>query len=241
MAEDTGAGKKSKPASPLKILQDSSWQFVGVVVSLIATLLSVVATYGSFQQPSRENLKALQVVILANIPVVQVDPSVASPPEIVYEGESVTNIFQVDVMVENYGNQPIRGTDYEQPIEFVFPLRTHIFQAELLESYPSNVETTLHIEANSVTLSPVLLNPEDRVTLRFVVGNMPANPASQPFNIKGGRIAGVQNIPVVTAANKYYRASPRTFAVAFAVISILSIIFLVLSITFLLTAIRGEK
>jgi hypothetical protein len=177
----------------MSILRDDIWQFVGAVVSIIAILVA----YNLFFL--EREIKALQIVILASSSLVEVEPSITQDIKISYRNQPVSDLSLIQVKVENIGNQAIRGRDYEQPIKFVFPPESKIVEAAVSESNPPNIGMTVQMEENIATLSPVLLNAGDRAIFRFLVVNMPSDFNEQPFQITGGRIAGVKNIPVIEA------------------------------------------
>jgi hypothetical protein len=186
------------------ILRDNIWQFVSVIVGIIA----IFVAYDIFFR-DRE-VKALQIVILASSSLVEVEPSIAQDIEISYRNQAVNNLSLIQVKVENIGNQVIRGGDYEQPIKFVFPSESKIVEAAVSESNPPNIGMTVQTEENIATLSPALLNAGDRVILRFLVVDMPSDFNEQPFQIAGGRIAEVKVIPVIEAIREEQVSRPST-------------------------------
>jgi len=177
----------------IRILRDNSWQFVGVVVAILATLVA----YYIFSQ--EREVKALQIVILANTSLVEIEPIIAEDIRLIYRDEPAVNLSLIQVKVENVGNQAIRSEDYVQPIRFVFPSEVKIVEASVSDSNPPNIGMKAQIETNAATLSPVLLNAGDRVIFRFIVVNMPADIGENPFQIEGARIVDVQSIDVIQA------------------------------------------
>jgi hypothetical protein len=176
----------------LQILRDQIWQFVSALVGALA----ILTAYHVFIL--QQEVKALQVVILASTSLVEVEQSVAEEIEVLYKDQTVTNLSLFQVKVENSGNQPIREEDYAKPIQFVFPPHAEIVEAVILESSPPSIGMTVQTERNSATLSPVLLNQEDRTIARFLVSNMPSSGGPQPFTVDA-RVVGVKDIKVVSA------------------------------------------
>ncbi|MBD3309538.1 hypothetical protein GF348_24375 [candidate division KSB3 bacterium] len=199
-----------------RFLRDNIWQFVGVIVSVIA----ILATYHIFfrQRP----VKALQVVILANTSLVEVKQDMAEKITVSYEGKTISNLSVVQLKIENTGNQPIRREDYERPIHIVFALEAEIVEAEIVESNPPNIEMNLEMPQddddlsaslhpdhqgqkddeeqtpNAAILSPTLLNPGDRVILRFLVINLETGGDTPPFLVDA-RVVGVKDVQLVSA------------------------------------------
>jgi hypothetical protein len=212
----------SKGRGVLKILRDSIWQFVGAVVGIVAVLVA----YNIFFL--QREVKSLQIVILASSSMVAVEPTVAQDIKILYRDQPAQNLSLIQVKVENNGNQPIRGEDYEQPIRLAFPSQSKIVEGTPLESNPPNIGLTVKTEGNIATLSPILLNEGDRIILRFIVIDMPSSVSEKPFQIAGGRIVGVKDIPIVRAITEKQvqessPTSPLEFLTSFIVLGVLAL------------------
>jgi hypothetical protein len=179
----------------LQVLRDQAWQFVGSLIGALA----IFATYHVFFL--ERDVKALQVVVLADTSLVGVERSVAEEITILYGDQAITNLSLFQVKVENNGTQTIREEDYVRPVEFVFPPQAEIVEAVVLESVPQSIGMTVQKEQNTAILSPVLLNEEDRVIIRMLVSNMPTNGGAQLFNIDA-RIAGVREVDLVSAIDE---------------------------------------
>ncbi len=176
----------------VKYLRDSIWQFVSAIIAVIAILISLYLFY------LQRDVRALQVVILANTSLVEVEESVASEIQIFYEDSPIANLSLIQVKLENTGNISIREEDYSQPIQLIFPPQTKIIEAVILEANPQNIGLTIQTNKNSATFSKNLFNPGDRVIIRLLVTDLSVNYTSQPFKIDA-RIAEVTSIPIVNA------------------------------------------
>jgi hypothetical protein len=174
------------------ILRDNIWEFVSVLVGALA----IFAAYNIFFL--ERDVKKLQVTILASTSLVEVEQSILNDIEMLYKGQPIANLTLVQVRVDNSGNEVIREEDYARPVRFSFPPQAEIVEAAILESSPPNIGMTVQTDQNTATLSPVLLNEEDRVIIRFLLVNMPTNGDAQPFEVDA-RIAGVKDISVVGA------------------------------------------
>ena len=84
----------------LRILRDSIWEFVAVIVGIVA----IIAMYNvSF---SEQEKRALQLVILTNTSLVEVEPSVSENIRIYYGERLISNLSVITIKLENTGNQP---------------------------------------------------------------------------------------------------------------------------------------
>jgi hypothetical protein len=146
----------------------------------------------------QRDVKALQIVILANTSLVEVEESIARNIKIFYDNLPIDDLTLIQVKLENSGNQSIREEDYSQPIQLVFPPEVEVIEAAIVDANPENVGLSLQVNKNTVTASNTLLNPDDRVIIRLLVTDLPLNSNVQPFRVKA-RIAEVKDIPVIDA------------------------------------------
>jgi len=188
--------KKPTLSRILRILRDPVWQFVGAITGVIVGVMAILGTYHIFFL--QREVKTLQVVVLTSTSLVEIEQSVAEEVKILYRDQPITDLSLFQVKVENSGNQTILEEDYARPIRFVFPSEAEIVEAMVLESSPRNIGMTVRKEQNTATLSSVLLNEEDRIIVRVLVSNMPADSDAQPFYVDA-RIAGVKETPIVNA------------------------------------------
>ena len=176
----------------LNYLRDSIWQFISVIIAVILFLISLYLSY------LQRDVKALQVVILANTSLVEVEESIARNIKIFYDNLPIDDLTLIQVSLENSGNQSIREEDYSQPIQLVFPPEAEVIEAAIVDASPENVGLSLQVNKNTVTASNTLLNPDDRVIIRLLVTDLPLNNNVQPFRVKA-RIADVKDISVIDA------------------------------------------
>ncbi len=175
-----------------RILRDPIWQFLGT----IAGLLAILATYNIFFL--EREVKALHIVTLASTSMVKVEQSITEDINVLYRDQPIANLSLFQIKIENAGNQAIREEDYVRPIKFTFPPQAEIVEADIVESRPPNIGMTVQWDQNHATLSPVLLNAQDRAIVRLLVTNMPFNSDAQPFDVDA-RIAEVKEVHLVEA------------------------------------------
>ncbi len=176
----------------LRIFRDGSWQAIGVFITIILAALGLV--YNEFIKPHYE----IQAVVLATTSLVEINEEFLKDIKIEFKGQLVNNLSLLQVKLENLGNQPVRRDDYDQPISFIFPKEATVIESTILESLPENIKIPLNIQKNVVTLEPTLLNPADKIILRFLFVNAPPVGQSLPFVIDA-RIANINKIEVITA------------------------------------------
>lgn len=176
--------------SILRAVRDPSWEFVGVLVSVIALVVSIAPVI------LREG-KALEVTLLADASAVKVENRVADSIVVYYRGRQVKNLSLLTVKIENSGGEPIEEADYARPVSFIFPEGAQIVEAKVVDAFPVDLGITVQAKGNRASLSESLLNSGDQAVIQFSVADIPSG-AKIPFRVSG-RIAGLK-LPQVRMA-----------------------------------------
>ena len=111
---------------------------------------------------------------------------------VIEEGSIVTISF------ENKGRKPIRSKDFESPIKIVLK-NASLIASRLKESYPKSLEPIITHDEESIFISPMLLNNNDKFTIQFLT-----NKKFQSFDVVS-RIAGISSILEFQSSEKPYR------------------------------------
>lgn len=168
----------------LEILRDPMWQFIGVVIGIIALII----TFLFWKQRQR---KALSYEILSNTPLLSIEEKIKGKLQIIFDGNSVENVHLIEVKLVNSGNEPIKPSDYERPINLTFGEDSRVLTSEVIETIPDNLKMELYTDEKSVKLSPILLNGGDSFTLKMIVSQFKIGDDDIKVD---GRIAGVKKI-----------------------------------------------
>jgi hypothetical protein len=167
----------------IRILKDPVWQFVGVIVGIAAIAVSFWLYYES------RPVKKLRVEILSNSPVVSLTSDVPKELQILYRGKPVQTLSLILLRLANTGTEPIRESDYSEPIRVSVSQNAEIGQVMVQETRPDGIYLAPTIIANNqVELTKVLLNPGDQAVLKILVLN---NDKTLKVN---ARIAGVRDL-----------------------------------------------
>jgi hypothetical protein len=175
------------------ILNNTVFQFV---LTTIIGLISIASAYNIFflEKP----VKSIQIVVLSAASLIDVESSISKDIQISYKGNNVSNLSLIQAKIENNGNQPIIDSDYARAIRFIFPSEARVLEANITESAPENIGISLQTISNTVTFSPALLNPQDRLIIRFLVTGIPNESVSKPFTVDA-RIVNLNRIDVISA------------------------------------------
>jgi len=184
------------------MLRKYLWQFLGALLALGA----IFSTYDVFirSRPVRE----LQVILDSAGPLVNKKPQIPGQTgsfpdlQLTINNYAVANAIVYEVTVKNSGNQPIVESDYSKPLAFNFSAKDEILDISITSSDPPNIGMVVNkTSAYQSEAAPVLLNPGDTVSIRFLVAVTDLTNLIDHFHIDG-RIVGVKAIELVT--------SPRT-------------------------------
>lgn len=189
------------------ILRDPVWQFAGAIIGAVAVAISIWAA-----------LRARRTKRLTYshrfTPLLSVGQAIRDKVSILYDGQPVTDVQLLSVVLRNSGDMPIVPADFVRPIELSVAAESTILTADVSATEPNDlgagIEWTRGSEAmadgasRTIVLQPLLLNPRDTVTLSLLVTG------SSALEVRG-RIAGVARI-ATAAPPLSRRASALSYA-----------------------------
>ena len=163
------------------IFRDPMWQFVAVLLTAIAILVSI-----SLYLKQRRR-KALSYSILSQTPLLSVKEEIKKELKILYNGKPVEQVHLIMVKIINSGNTPILSTDYERPISLNFGEKANVLTAAIVKMHPDSIQASFSVEGKNVVFTPTLLNAGDSFTLKMLITKL--------GEVKvDGRIVGVKEI-----------------------------------------------
>lgn len=176
----------------LELLRDPLWQFVGVILALVA-LGATLLIYRLQQQR-----KALSVDVSSQNQLLTVKEELEGRLQILYDGKPTKDIRLLVINVFNSGNVPITAPDFVQPLTLDTGGTSTILSAVITNADPVNLKATIDVDKHHVTLVPLLLNSKDSVTIKLLVSEF-----SDDVNIDG-RIIGVRSISKVGTTTRFH-------------------------------------
>jgi hypothetical protein len=167
----------------IRIFKDPVWQFVGVIVGIAAIAVAFWLYYKG------RPVKKLRIEILSNSPIVSLTPDIPKELQILYRGKPVQTLSLILLKLANTGTEPIRESDYSEPIRVSVSQNAEIGQVMVQETRPDGIRLAPTIIANNqVQMAKVLLNPGDQAVLKILVLNN-----DKTLNVDA-RIAGVRDL-----------------------------------------------
>jgi hypothetical protein len=162
------------------IIHDPTCQFVlNIVLGFFALVVSVFAILNG------RRWKGFTYEILFCNPLLS---AAVDRVQILIDGKTVNDVFFIVIQFRNSGNLPILASDFESKITLNFNHNTMVYLVEVIETKPAGIKATVNHTLNTVTLEPLLFNPEDSVTLGILVDQFTGR-----LHVEG-RIIGVKEI-----------------------------------------------
>jgi len=96
----------------------------------------------------------------------------------------------------NDGARPVSASEFESSIEITSKNKAEIVRASVTSTKPADLLPSISIDAGTVKIKPMLLNPGDLVTFAVL------STKDEPMFTSRARIAGVKTVPIVDAQSK---------------------------------------
>jgi hypothetical protein len=172
----------------MKLIKDPVWQFVAVVVAVVALIVAV-----SIYLIGRP-VKRLQVQILSNSPLISVNTEISPQIQILYKDKPVQTLSLILLRFENVGNEPIRESDYSKPIRILLSPNAEVGEVTVQETKPEGINLNPTVSAsNQVEIAKALLNPGDQAVLKVLALN---NDGTLKVE---ARIVGIPHLKILSA------------------------------------------
>jgi len=167
-----------------EFFRDPAWQFIGVIIAVIATF---VAIYGNKIQKVQ---KSLSYDLLTLAPLLTFGDKLKGKLQIIYDGTLIENAHVAIFRIYNSGNQPIISSDYVEPLSISFGENAKILDTEILSAKPNELELQFEVKTSKITFVPTLLNVGDSFLLRVLL----THPNHKPSLTVHSRIIGISHI-----------------------------------------------
>lgn len=201
----------------MKFLQKNLWQLISVVLAIVA----IFATYNVFFLQRTE--KGLEIIVSQPVSLVDVNPEAETDIQVLYKDNPVSSLYLFQIQAKNSGNEPIIESDFTRDVTFSFSDKYEIADVSITASEPPNigalVEKTSETEAK---LFPALLNPEDIVSIRFILLGNDNVDASENILSVDGRIVGIKEIKI-TSSEKQSQPEWVTLAIGVLLAAVVNI------------------
>lgn len=175
-------------------LRDPIWQFVGVIISLVALAVAIAAVRSQLLRKSIAYFYAHErpVFYLFN-------PELEERLKITLDGREVEKLSTFSLHIFNNGNIAVPPSDFVVPIAIAFPADSRIFGVSVTEASPANLAVSITGIDQQFVIAPLLLNPGDEFTVQFLVERTDDSSPLEP--VVNARIAGVKDFTLRRPTN----------------------------------------
>jgi hypothetical protein len=161
------------------------WKFVLTLAAAVAGVLIPVWLWQADLSSKAINLKVVSTAELRPENTAQLEGI-----QLLLDGQPVDRPFVSLVELKNTGSRPITTADFESPIELSVKLPAKLLKAQVTGTDPAGLRPTLQVNADAVSLSPLLLNSGDQVQITLLTTG------PRPEFDARARVAGVSALQV---------------------------------------------
>ncbi len=159
------------------------WKFY---VTLIATLAGIIVPVWLWEMDLQA--KSLQFRIASQTPLMPEVPNGVAGLNLSIDGVQLERPYLTVLEFTNDGSRPIPASEYEDSIQLLVSKEAKIVRAQVTDTHPKNIQPKLTNDTAIISLSPLLLNPEDVITFAIITtGGKPT------FNVNA-RVAGISAV-----------------------------------------------
>lgn len=159
---------------------------IGIMTSIVLWLLN-------------QRRKELSFRVLWKQPLVNLRGVAKRHLDIRFKGGTVSDAHLMILRIWNSGHLPISGNEFQTQLKIAFTPGTEVVSANVIETHPADLDERSKkdeagkafvdkIQANTIFLYNILLNPGDEITLQIIVRNCVSNPTVE------GHIQGISRI-----------------------------------------------
>jgi hypothetical protein len=134
------------------ILESPIWQFVGVVVAILAIVLTIYL----YRRQNKRKRFAYQIV--ASTPLVSVQEGFQDKLEIVFNGQTIKDAQLLLIKLINSGDMPILADDFKRKVTVTFGEGSKVLTAEVTDAKPKSIRASLINSDTQISLNSLLLN-----------------------------------------------------------------------------------
>jgi hypothetical protein len=182
------------------------WKKGEFIVTTIIALASIIVPilYSNFDAAT----PSLQVSTVSTVPLKTHEILGATDIEIFVGGKVVPSPYVTTLELLNNGSKPVAASDFHSPIIFSLDSDSQIVRAAVSSTSPSGIDAKLAVTKQTVSLAPLLLNPEDSLRVTIITNNAP------PVFSVNARISGIKSIAIQDSPDKDQKWQRGAFSVA---------------------------
>ncbi|WP_294769165.1 hypothetical protein [uncultured Rhodoferax sp.] len=140
--------------------------------------------------------KSLSLQLTSQTPLTSDSANSIKGLEVLMDGVKVASPTVSVVTLTNNGKKPLPASEFESPVEVRVAHGSQIFRAEVTSSHPKDIEARIEWNKTSVRFVPVLLNPDESITISLLTEG------ERPTFTSRARVVGVTTVDFVDNTKK---------------------------------------
>jgi hypothetical protein len=142
-------------------------------ITLIVAVISLVWALWSGYLGLKPH--SLEFKLVSQVAIQPKETDSISGIQVTVDGIQVESPYLSVLELTNNGRKPIPKSDFEAPLELRAGSGVMVVRAQVTTTNPKDIEAHLEATQDVVTLSPLLLNPDDTITISVLTaGKTPA-------------------------------------------------------------------
>ncbi|NJA05269.1 hypothetical protein HC024_05925 [Methylococcaceae bacterium WWC4] len=140
--------------------------------------------------------KSLSFRLASQVPLTAETTGTIKGLEVLMDGIKIQSPVLSVVTLVNDGKKPLPTTDFESPLQLRVLEGSSIVRAEVTSTYPKDIEAKITWDKTAVSFKPVLLNPEETITISIL------SEGKQPDFSPRARVIGISSVEFVDSTKK---------------------------------------
>jgi len=182
------------------------WKYTTATLIGIAGII-ITVWYAKFTPGA----KSIELTIASKSALNDIGESNINDLEIAFEGEYIDNPSLTVLTIENNGLESIRSSDFEKNLKIILDDDVNILKVSKSSSNPGWLEPIIVAAESTVELSPILLNPNDSISINILSDGYPSEIETQ------SRIAGITTIEVEKEDHSQRSSNLKYWLIAFSI------------------------
>jgi hypothetical protein len=129
---------------------------------IIVIIISLIGAPGVTYYLNKENRNFTYQLISFEKLISQPKPANMT---ILIDDRPIADPFYTLIKLQNTGNSPIKGNDFDGPISIRFQEEANIFYYSIVEKSPRHINTNISVHGRDINIEPTLFNPDDYIII----------------------------------------------------------------------------
>lgn len=152
----------------IEFLRDSIWTFIGVLLAILAVLVTLWIYW------KQRQIKELAFGLISSRRLIAISDEISARVTVQLDGKDIEHVRLLVFGIKNSGHRAITAEDFERPISLAFPAAA-VVSAQVTSQYPHNLRVDLRAYSSRVEIAPLLLNAGDEAQIQLLISGEKPN------------------------------------------------------------------